>query len=479
MQRNLRSWLRLEKLEGREVPAAPVLMVIANRDFYYQEYGDTRAAIEAAGLDVDVAATSLNAAQPHWNSGQGSGSGIVMPDIRLEDADASDYSAIVFVGGWGASSYQYAFSGTYYNTAYNGSAEAEAAANRLINDFMDQDKYVAAICHGVSVLAWARVDGASPIAGRSVSAFPGPSPSWIENPGNPDMSTWHSTTNGAMVLPSRSIGDPSTATDDVWVDGKIITAENWDSAALFGRTIAERILADEPPPLPENSPPTDLVIDGPGMTVRGQTVSFVGQFVDPDYGDSHTQSWQVFNATGEMVSSRAGGSFAFTPPEVGMFTVRYSVSDLAGATASVERMFESRVWAVMTDPMNGAQTALFVGGSQGNDRIFFYVQPRTNDVKLMFNGRVIGTFSGIGRVVAYGQAGNDWIGVYGTGRIASWMDGGAGNDWLRGGALDDVLMGGDGNDTIWSGSGGRDVLIGGAGRDYLYRHSRNVVLIQD
>jgi hypothetical protein len=36
----------------------------------------------------------------------------------LGGADAADYSAIVFVGGWGSSSYQYAFSGTYYNSAY-------------------------------------------------------------------------------------------------------------------------------------------------------------------------------------------------------------------------------------------------------------------------------------------------------------------------------------------------------------------------
>jgi hypothetical protein len=29
----------------------------------------------------------------------------------------------------------------------------------------------------------------------------------------------------------------------VYVDGKLITAENWDSARLFGQTIAGRLLA--------------------------------------------------------------------------------------------------------------------------------------------------------------------------------------------------------------------------------------------
>ncbi len=33
---------------------------------------------------------------------------------------------------------------------------------------------------------------------------------------------------------SGSIGNVNTVADDVWVDGKIITAENFDSASHFG-----------------------------------------------------------------------------------------------------------------------------------------------------------------------------------------------------------------------------------------------------
>ena len=39
-----------------ESASSPVLMVIANRDFYYQEYADPRAQLEAAGIGVVVAA---------------------------------------------------------------------------------------------------------------------------------------------------------------------------------------------------------------------------------------------------------------------------------------------------------------------------------------------------------------------------------------------------------------------------------------
>lgn len=218
----------------------PVLMVIANRDFYYREYADTRRGLEANGVPVQVAAATRTASYPHANSGQGADGGRVMPDIAIADADASDYSAIVFVGGWG-SSYQYAFEGTYSNAAYNGAVPVEQATNDLIGDFVAQDKYVAAICHGVSVLAWARVDGVSPIAGKTVSAYGLSAPAFDGAAADQLTTRWHVESNGATMVASGSVGNPSTATDDVVVDGKIITAENYDSALTFGRTIAAEL----------------------------------------------------------------------------------------------------------------------------------------------------------------------------------------------------------------------------------------------
>jgi hypothetical protein len=52
------------------------------------------------------------ASGPHYYREYGE-SGVVVPDLALSDADADAYSTIVFVGGWGASSYQYAYEGTY------------------------------------------------------------------------------------------------------------------------------------------------------------------------------------------------------------------------------------------------------------------------------------------------------------------------------------------------------------------------------
>ncbi len=180
----------LEQLETRALLAAdplPVLMVIADQhDFYYREYSETRAAITAQGIEVVVAATTTNTSYAHANTGQGAGDGGVTPDLALSAVDAEDYSAIVFVGGWGASMYQYAYNDpngdgitdNYYSHGpYNGDDAlgdgqidpTKIIVNDLIQAFQAQDKHVAAICHGVTVLAWARTDGVSPLSGRHVA----------------------------------------------------------------------------------------------------------------------------------------------------------------------------------------------------------------------------------------------------------------------------------------------------------------------
>jgi len=255
-----RSRLTLERLEDRLVPAAaPVLMVLPNNDFYYRDYSDTRIELEMAGLDVEVAAGTMDLCRPHGGSGQGADGGFVQPDMRIAEVDSSRYSAVVFVGGWGASAYQYAFYGTYQNPAYNGSQATRGAVTELIGDFLRQDKTVAAICYGVAALAWARVDGVSPLEGRTVSAYAGAAPG--STVADAATTRWHVEVNGAVMVSSGSVGNPCTVADDVIVDGNIITAEDWRSAAAFGRAVADQVLtAAETPPAPAEPLPVLLVI---------------------------------------------------------------------------------------------------------------------------------------------------------------------------------------------------------------------------
>jgi putative intracellular protease/amidase len=190
-----------------------------------------------------VAAGRKATCRPHQGSGERPGGGAVEPDLALKDVKADDFDAILFSGGWGASSYQFAFPGRYDKPSYNGNKIIRAEANRIINEFVQQDKYVCALCNGVSVLAWARMDGKSPLEGKRVCAPVREAAAGIYNgrPAQPSC-RWHPESNGAILSPSGSIGQPGNVADDVLIDGKIITGEDDPSAREMGRKIVEVLL---------------------------------------------------------------------------------------------------------------------------------------------------------------------------------------------------------------------------------------------
>jgi putative intracellular protease/amidase len=346
---------QVESLEGRDLMSAspsPVLMVIANQDFYYQEYADTRQSLEAAGLDVTVAAATTQTAIPHGNSGQGWMSGEVTPDLALASVNAADYSAIVFVGGWGSSMYQYAYNDPnldgvtdnfYANDLYNGAAATREAVNELVNDFVAQDKYVCGLCHGVTVLAWARVDGASVLEGKRVAV-----PLTVGSPAQFYDGEWRAfmdptgqyqqvIDNGGLALPvSGQYGDPTTVADDVVVDGRVITGENYDSARYFGGIIARSVLGDSANSAPQVSPAAwSLDENPPTGTVVGTVKA-----TDPDAGQTLSYSivggntngaFTIDSTTGAiMVANAAAIDFESMPTFT--LTVR-AVDDGAGALA--------------------------------------------------------------------------------------------------------------------------------------------------
>ena len=250
--------------EPKRPAPLPVLMVIVNQEFHYQEYANARLSLEAARLPVKVAAATTARAIPSPNTGQPANTdGGVQPNLPLSSARARDYSAIVFVGGWGSSMYQYAYidpnldgviDNYYANSLYNGddnlndgrAGTNKVVVNQLINDFIAQDKPVAGICHGITVLAWARVNGASPLQGKKVVSGPMGSPatyflgtSYADN----ELGLHEQVViNGGFTNPySGQAGNPTTTADDVVVDGRIITAENYDSAKQLGPVLARQL----------------------------------------------------------------------------------------------------------------------------------------------------------------------------------------------------------------------------------------------
>jgi Ca2+-binding RTX toxin-like protein len=408
--------LQFQVLERREVLSSqplPVLMVIADqRDFYYQEYGDTRASLEAAGLDVQVAATTTAPSTPHAGSGQGAASGIVVPDLALADVDADNYSAIAFVGGWGSSMYQYAFPGDYANDHYDGDLTTKTIVNDLIGDFLAQDKYVAAVCHAVTVLAWARVDGVSPLAGKMVSV------PWIGGPevtyegahyeNFAQMQYDQVVANGATANASSGVygANSDSEVDDVVVDGRIITAEDNDTAAAFGATLATEVIAAF---AADELAPGSIALVGGNLMVQGTAA------------DDTVYIW----------TSGAGQAFAWLNGQ------------MLGPVALA------------------AGKRVIVHAGEGNDRI--YATDSTAPVSIYGEGGHDCITGGHADDVLDG--GDGWDRIW-AGAGNDFVSGGAGNDVLDGREGNDILLGGAGDDSL-CGSAGRDLLIGGAGADRM------------
>lgn len=223
-----------------------VLLVIANYHFFYREYSEPRQELERAGIQVTVAAGRRGVCRPHNGSGEGADGGEVRAEVALSEVKAEDYDALLFSGGWGASMYQFAFNGRYDEAAYNGERAVKVQANRLINEFLTQKKYVGALCNGTSILAWARVNGKSPLEGKIVCAPTRQAAAGIYNGQRAQPSCrWHAEQNGARMSAPGSIGNPNTNVDDVSVDGLILTGEDDPSAREMGRKLAELLVAKQ------------------------------------------------------------------------------------------------------------------------------------------------------------------------------------------------------------------------------------------
>jgi len=164
---------------------AKVVLVIAHSNFRDEELFDTQNEIRTAGHQTVIASTSLAEAT-------GMKGGKASPKILLNDIDESDFDALVFVGGNGASA--------YFNNQ---------KALRLAKDFFEAGKVVAAICIAPSVLA-----NAGLLRGVKATAFPSEKGNLVKH--------------GAEFLKVPVV-----------VDDKIVTACGPEAASDFGKKIAE------------------------------------------------------------------------------------------------------------------------------------------------------------------------------------------------------------------------------------------------
>jgi len=163
----------------------PVLLVIAPKNFRDEELFQTQEELEKAGFKTEIVSQTTGVIH-------GALGGTVEVEKIINNVNISQYSALVFVGGGGAS--------VYFNSPQ---------ALNLARGFASQGKVVAAICIAPSILA-----NAGLLKGKKATAFRSEQKNLVQN-----GTIW--------------VNKP------VVVDGKIVTASGPAAAREFGQKIAE------------------------------------------------------------------------------------------------------------------------------------------------------------------------------------------------------------------------------------------------
>ena len=163
-----------------------VLMVVAPSNFRDPEYYEPKKVLEDSGIKVLTSSTSKTA--------KGAEGGVVKTDILLKDANASDYNAVVFIGGPG--SYQ---------------LHDDKKAHELTRDTVSAGKVLGAICAAGGIIAKAGV-----LNGKKATCFSG-------------------------VADILKAGGAIYTADCVTTDGNIVTADGPKSAKAFGEALVKAL----------------------------------------------------------------------------------------------------------------------------------------------------------------------------------------------------------------------------------------------
>lgn len=174
-----------------ELSDARVLM-IATDGFENDELFKPRQALIDAGAKVTLASISTD---PIQGEKGGEKADTIIPDITLAEIDTEQFDALVIPGG----------------VVNPDKMRTQGRAVQVVEEFMDDDKIVAAICHGPWLLVEADV-----VDGRRLTGWPSIRTD-LENA-------------GAEVVDQ-----------EVVIDGKLITSRKPDDIPAFNRAIIEAL----------------------------------------------------------------------------------------------------------------------------------------------------------------------------------------------------------------------------------------------
>jgi Ca2+-binding RTX toxin-like protein len=239
-------------------------------------------------------------------------------------------------------------------------------------------------------------------------------------------------------------------------------------------------------------------VNGPGELVRNLSVSPIAALGNEFQTDGSTITddalmeelifhgldkavYGVVNFGGTTLFVGTGGNLAgavdAAPEDATIHVAPGATGDYDAGSKRITIAFENGpTVSQLPDEQNPILRTLTVIGTPGDDVISFNSGPGMGVIQAVIAGLPTGSFMPTGRLIAYGEDGNDTIAVGDGIALTAILDGGEGDDELTAGAGDDLLLGGGGSDWL-TGASGNDFLAGGHGADRIVGSAGHDVLV--
>ena len=284
--------------------------------------------------------------------------------------------------------------------------------------------------------------------------------------------------NGELVSCTPHTGNIKTSNNPLQIGGDNIFGQYFagliDEVRMYNRGLsASEIRSDMDTPL---DLPLLADISGPAEVLRGEPADFTLIAIDSspafqaapfafivDWGDG---------SPAETVTGVSGTIVSHTFNTAGPLTVSVTAADQIGTTShQATRSVHVDAAQLRANAQNPSLVDLVWGGTPGDDQVEL-VETSGTTIRVhesLLDGTAVDLtqfYSGVtGRVLAYGNAGNDHLDARGLASKQATLDGGADNNTLYGGGAGDVLIGGiDGAE----GQQGNNVIIAGNGSNTIY-----------
>jgi protease I len=168
------------------------VLILATNGFEQSELFDPRQALIDAGAQVTLASLTTDPIQGMKHDEKGD---TITPDMTVDQVDTADFDALLLPGG----------------VANPDTLRMNDRAVEIVGEFMDDDKIVAAICHGPWLLAEADV-----IDGKTMTSWP-------------------------SIRTDLANAGADVVDEEVVVDGNLITSRKPDDIPAFNAAIIDAL----------------------------------------------------------------------------------------------------------------------------------------------------------------------------------------------------------------------------------------------